>query len=69
MEVSPGGGKWRRFKYRFSDKEQRFSPGIYPDVPLARRKDKNTGIWIDGSSATVRENFWPMASIQAGIAR
>jgi hypothetical protein len=34
LEVSPAGGKWRRFKYRFGGKEKRLSLGVYPDVSL-----------------------------------
>jgi integrase len=49
LEVSPSGGKWWRFKYRFEGKEKRLSLGVYPDVSLAGRKDKNTGKWIDGA--------------------
>ena len=49
IEISPGGGKWWRFKYRFDGKEKRISLGTYPDVPLAGRKDKQTGEWINGA--------------------
>ena len=49
LELSPTGGKWWRFKYRFAGKEKRLSLGVYPDVPLAGRKDKNTGEWIKGA--------------------
>ncbi|MES2353284.1 MAG: integrase arm-type DNA-binding domain-containing protein [Pseudomonadota bacterium] len=49
LEISPNGGKWWRFKYRFDGKEKRFSLGVYPDVPLAGRKDKDSGKWIDGA--------------------
>ena len=40
LEVSPGGGKWWRFKYRYAGKEKRLSLGVYPDVDLkkARRR-------------------------------
>ncbi len=34
LEVSPAGGKWFRFKYRFDGKENRMSLGVYPDVSL-----------------------------------
>ena len=34
LEVSPSGGKWWRFKYRFGGKEKRLSIGVYPDVGL-----------------------------------
>ena len=49
LEVAPSGGKWWRLKYRIDGREKRLSLGIYPDVPLAGRKDKETGIWIDGA--------------------
>lgn len=49
VEVSPSGGKWWRIKYRFNGKENRLSLGVYPDVPLAGRKDKATGEWINGA--------------------
>ena len=35
LEISPAGGKWWRWKYRFGGKEKRLSFGIYPDVGLA----------------------------------
>ena len=47
LEVSPSGGKWWRFKYRFGGKEKRLSLGVYPEVPLAGRK--KSGEWIDGA--------------------
>jgi integrase len=34
LEVSPAGGKWWRWKYRFGGKETRISLGVYPDVTL-----------------------------------
>jgi integrase len=43
LEISPSGGKWWRFKYRFAEKEKRLSLGVYPEVSLkaarARRDD------------------------------
>jgi integrase len=43
--VTPSGGKWWRFRYKFNGKEKLLSLGIYPDVPLASRviKDEETG--------------------------
>ena len=49
LEISPSGGRWWRFKYRFGGKEKRLSLGVYPAVPLAGRKDKRTGQWIEGA--------------------
>jgi hypothetical protein len=43
--VTPAGGKWWRFRYKFDGKEKLLSLGIYPDIPLACRtlKDEETG--------------------------
>ena len=49
LEVAPSGGKWWRLKYRIDGKEKRLSLGTYPDVPLAGRKVKESGTWIDGA--------------------
>jgi integrase len=40
LEISPAGGKWWRFKYRFDDKEKRLSLGVYPDVSLKDARDR-----------------------------
>ncbi len=32
IQVTPSGGKRRRFWYRFSDKEKRLSLGTYPEI-------------------------------------
>ncbi len=47
LEVSPAGGKWWRFKYRFAGKEKRISLGIYPDITLKdarERRDESRGL-------------------------
>ncbi|HLX81912.1 MAG TPA: tyrosine-type recombinase/integrase [Burkholderiales bacterium] len=49
LEVAPTGGKWWRLKYRFAGKEKRLSLGVYPAVPLAGRKDSDSGQWIKGA--------------------
>lgn len=49
VEVTPTGAKWFRLKYRFAGKEKRLSLGVYPDTPLAGRKDKKTSEWIKGA--------------------
>jgi integrase len=38
--VTPTGGKWWRFRYRFDGKEKLLALGIYPDVPLASARQK-----------------------------
>jgi hypothetical protein len=40
VELSPAGGKWWRFKYRFNGKEKRLSLGIYPSVSLKDARDR-----------------------------
>lgn len=49
LEITPAGRKWWRLKYRFDGKEKRLALGVYPEVPLAGRKDKKTGNWIEGA--------------------
>ena len=34
LEVSPAGGRWWRFKYRFAGREKRVSLGVYPIHPM-----------------------------------
>jgi len=38
--VTPAGGKWWRFKYRFGGKEKLISFGTYPDISLSEARDK-----------------------------
>lgn len=38
MIVSPAGGKWWRFKYRFGGKEKLLSLGTYPEVSLLKAR-------------------------------
>jgi len=40
LEVSPKGGKWWRFKYRYAGREKRPSLGVYPDVSLGEARDR-----------------------------
>jgi integrase len=40
IEISPGGGKWWRFKYRYGGKEKRLSLGVYPEVGLKDARTK-----------------------------
>jgi integrase len=39
LEVSPAGGKWWRWKYRFGGKEKRLSLGVYPAVSLKAARE------------------------------
>jgi len=38
--VSPAGGKWWRFKYRFGGKEKLLSLGTYPEVSLSQARER-----------------------------
>ena len=38
--VSPAGGRWWRFKYRFGGKEKLLSLGTYPEISLAKARTK-----------------------------
>ncbi len=38
--VTPAGGRWWRFKYRFDGKEKLLSLGTYPDVSLKLARDR-----------------------------
>jgi len=51
LELSPTGGKWWRFKYRYGGKEKRLSLGVFPDITLraARsRRDDARRLLADG---------------------
>lgn len=43
LEISPAGGKWWRWKYRYGGKEKRLSLGTYPDTGLAEAREKRDG--------------------------
>ena len=44
LEVSPAGGKWWRWKYRFGGKEKRISLGVYPDVSLKSARERRDAV-------------------------
>ena len=41
LEVTPNGGKYWRYKYRYADKEKRLALGVYPDVSLAEARERH----------------------------
>ena len=49
LQVEPNGRKYWRLSYRFGGKQKLLAFGVYPDVPLAGHKDKQSGTWIDGA--------------------
>jgi integrase len=49
--VTPTGGRWWRFRYKFDDKEKLLSLGVYPDVGLKdarQRRDESRKLLADG---------------------
>lgn len=40
LQVTPSGGKWWRFKYRFEGKEKLLSLGTYPEVSLLEARER-----------------------------
>ena len=38
--IAPAGGKWWRFRYRFDGKHKSLSMGVYPDVSLAKARER-----------------------------
>lgn len=40
LEVTPTGGRWWRYKFRYAGKEKRLSLGTYPEVGLAEARAK-----------------------------
>ncbi len=40
IQVTPAGGKWWRFKYRFEGKEKLLSLGTYPEISLADARER-----------------------------
>jgi hypothetical protein len=41
LEVSPAGGKWWRWKYRFGGKEKRLSLRVHPEVSLKAARGRS----------------------------
>ena len=41
LEVSPSGGKWWRYKYRYGGREKRISLGTYPDISLKDARQRH----------------------------
>lgn len=51
LEVSPSGGRWWRFRYRFNQKANTVSCGIFPDVSVEEarvRRDSFRAMLVNG---------------------
>ena len=40
LQVTPNGGKWWRFKYRFNCREKLLSLGTYPEISLKKARER-----------------------------
>ena len=40
LMLTPSGGKWWRFRYKFDGKEKLLSLGVYPDIGLKDARDR-----------------------------
>ena len=58
--VTPAGGKWWRYKYRFGGKEKLLSFGTYPDISLKEAREKR-----DEAKKLVANGIDPSAQRQA----
>jgi hypothetical protein len=41
VQVTPTGGKWWRFKYRYAGKQKLLSFGVYPDVGVREARERH----------------------------
>ena len=67
IEVSPSGGKWWRFKYRFLSKENRLSLGTYPNISLKQARelrDKYKKMLAEGINPSEDRKSQKLTSIQ-----
>ncbi|CAJ0700596.1 tyrosine-type recombinase/integrase [Ralstonia wenshanensis] len=67
LEVSPAGGKYWRFKYRFGGKEKRLALGVYPAVGLKEarvRRDAARKLLADGIDPSVHRKVQKAATVE-----
>lgn len=63
LEVTPSGGKWWRFKYRFEGKEKLLSMGTFPDTSLKKARERR-----DMAREKLAEGIDPSAARKAAKA-
>jgi integrase len=69
VEVRPDGGKYWRLKYRIGGKEKRLSLGVYPEVPLAKareRRDEARKLLVDGIDPSEHRKATKAAGVERG---
>lgn len=67
--VTPAGGKWWRFKYRFGGKEKLLALGTYPEVTLAdarQRRDDARKLVANGVDPSEAKKAQKAARQEAG---
>jgi integrase len=70
LEVSPRGGKWWRFKFRFGGKEKRLSLGTYPVTSLKDAREKRDvakRLLASGADPSATRQAQKAAQISAGL--
>lgn len=60
LQVTPSGGKWWRFKYRFDAKEKLLSLGTYPEISLKSAREKR-----DKARSLIAEGIDPSVNRKA----
>jgi integrase len=67
--VSPAGGKWWRFRYKFAGKEKLLSLGVYPEVSLKEareRRDTARKLLGNGVDPGINRKMMKSANIDTG---
>jgi hypothetical protein len=60
LHIAPNGGKWWRFRYRLGGREKMLSLGVYPDVGLAKARERR-----DAARKLVSDNLDPSSARKA----
>ncbi|WP_104656729.1 tyrosine-type recombinase/integrase [Ralstonia insidiosa] len=67
LEVSPAGGKYWRFKYRFASKEKRLALGVYPEVSAKEargRRDDARKLLANGIDPGIERKVQKAATVE-----
>ncbi|RQS90168.1 tyrosine-type recombinase/integrase [Burkholderia contaminans] len=67
LEVSPAGGKYWRFKYRFAGKEKRLALGVYPEVSgkeARLRRDEARRLLANGIDPGIERKVQKAATVE-----
>lgn len=67
LEVSPAGGKYWRFKYRFAGKEKRLALGVYPEVggkEARLRRDEARRLLANGIDPGIERKVQKAATVE-----